>query len=84
MSTPNQCVHDFAKAHRMIQTDVNTIYYGWKQFNANGTQADAIWAVAKKSRASSSDPWVLEWADGDEEYDNVWNNYLSLTYSDMV
>lgn len=54
-----------------------TCYIGWA---APGTATSAAaWRMKKLSL--SGDDVTTEWADGDADYDNVWDNRSSLSYS---
>ena len=48
------------------------------------TTAQAKWRIFKieydTSYTTAGDPWVIKWADGDDNPDNVWDNVASLTY----
>lgn len=39
--------------------------------------AQALWRVSRMTNADNT----IEWADGDGDFDNVWDNYASLSYS---
>lgn len=41
-------------------------------------EASPVWRVARFDWTSGLD---IKWADGNDRYDNIWTNYLSLTYS---
>lgn len=58
------------------ESNPNTIYKGWAKALGNG--ADPIWAIQKITRAA--DVVTLEWADGNQQYDNIWDNRLQLQY----
>ncbi len=63
-------------AKRVDTTVSNTIYIGQ---SAIGTaNSAAIWQVKKIDTTNGAD---ITWADGDSNYDNVWDNRASLTYS---
>ena len=38
-----------------------------------------VWRIRKLNMASSD--LVITWADGNDNFDNIWDNRLSLTYS---
>lgn len=55
----------------------NTIYKGWaRTYDSPGA---AAWAILRIKRVN--DVVTYEWADGDQYYDNVWNNRLQLSYA---
>ena len=45
----------------------------------DSTDAAAMWRIRKLSTSGSL--FIIKWADGDDAYDNIWNNRASLTYS---
>lgn len=57
--------------------DVGSITYVGQAAVGSATSA-AVWQVQKIDSSSGT---VVTWADGDELYDNVWDNYATLTYS---
>lgn len=62
---------------KKIDTSVaNTIYIG---SSAIGTLSSAAtWQIKKIDTTTGAD---VTWADGDSNYDNVWDNRASLSYS---
>lgn len=44
-------------------------------------EGSAVWQVMKLAYSSSSKVTSVKWADGDDNFDNIWTNYASLTYS---
>ena len=45
-----------------------------------GTQSSAPnWQIKKMTE--TGDDIAIEWADGDDNFDNIWNNRLSIVYS---
>jgi hypothetical protein len=54
----------------------NIVYKGFAVPNAN--TYDAVWAIQKISRINNE--IIYEWADGDENYDNVWDSRFELLY----
>lgn len=50
-------------------------YYGFAKFGTNA--GDALWRVFRETVADGT----LEAADGDDLFDNVWNDRDSLSYS---
>jgi hypothetical protein len=41
--------------------------------------SDAVWQILKIEKVGSET--TFEYADGNDNYDNVWDDHLSLTYS---
>ena len=59
------------------ESNPNTIYKGWaRTYDSPGATA---WAILRIKRVN--DVVTYEWADGDQYYDNVWNNRLQLSYA---
>jgi hypothetical protein len=61
---------------REDESQPNVIYKGYAVPNAN--TREAVWAIIKISRIDSQ--IIYEWADGDENYDNVWDNRYEIRY----
>lgn len=65
------------EAKRTDNVSDSTFYHGWA---AIGTSAAAAsWKICKV--VLTGDDAVTTWADGDADYDNVWNDRASLSYS---
>ncbi len=47
--------------------------------DTTSNKADARWKIKKID--STTNPTLIVWADGDTEYDNIWDNRASLSYS---
>jgi len=45
--------------------------------NAGSLEASAVWRVKRLTNSSNT----IVWADGDTEFDNVWNDRAGLVYS---
>lgn len=56
-------------------TTPNTVYIGYAEIGS-ATSA-AVWKIKKIATATGA---VTTWADGDDQYDNIWDNRVSLTY----
>lgn len=61
---------------RIDQVSATLIYIGNAEKTALTSQA--VWRI---SRIDTSTGIVIEYANGNGNYDNIWNNRLSLTYS---
>lgn len=68
------------KADIIDETDGTVIYYGrFKPGLYNYSQPNSrIYRIRQ-----SGTVWIKEYADGNQNYDNVWNNRLILTYSHL-
>jgi hypothetical protein len=64
------------KAKRIDDTTENVIYVGTADIGS--TTSSAVWKIKK---IDSSSGYVITWADGNADYDNVWDNRASLSYS---
>jgi hypothetical protein len=65
-------------ALRLDDTGTGVSYIGEAPI---GTAASAAsWRIKKLTEASDGDV-TLEWADGNSDFDNVWNDRASLSYS---
>lgn len=58
-------------------TDGTVIYVGMAAKSA--AAASAVWRIQKYSVSGAV--ITMTWADGNDLFDNVWNNRSSLTYS---
>lgn len=55
------------------------VFYTGKAVPGTVTSA-ALWRISKSTLGTDDDLTVI-WADGDDNYDNVWDDRLSLSYS---
>ena len=53
----------------------DTVYIGLAPVGSLETLA--VWQIKKVATASGM---IITWADGDAEFNNIWDNRLSLTY----
>lgn len=65
---------------RIDESTPNIIYNGFAVTGASS--AEAIWAIQRVTR--DKDIIVYEWADGNELYDNVWDDRYNLAYAPVV
>lgn len=68
----------FAKRVDFESSDT-VIYQGWATPGA--TDAQASWRISKTTFINDQGDTIVQWADGDAEFNNVWNNRLILSYS---
>ena len=61
---------------REDESQPNIVYKGYAAAKVETTEAK--WAIQKISRIDNQ--IIYEWADGDENFDNVWENRLTLLY----
>ncbi len=64
-------------AKRLDWATQAVLYAGWAR--AGAAASAASWKIRRRS--FSGDDFVDEWADGDSECDNVWDDRASLYYS---
>lgn len=62
---------------RIDESTPNVIYNGFAAIGASA--AEAVWAIQRVTR--DKDIIIYEWADGNELYDNVWDNRYLLDYA---
>lgn len=73
---------DFTKLEPIFvdESTPNTIYKGWARTYSNS--AAGAWAILRIRRID--DVVHYEWADGDQYYDNIWDNRLTLNYASYL
>lgn len=59
------------------EPDANTTYIGAAKMGAS--TSDAVWQITKIS--ISGTVTTFAYADGDDNYDNIWDNRTELSYS---
>jgi hypothetical protein len=69
--------HEINQALRVDDTStVDVVYLGYSEVGA--VDADPVWKIKKIVTTNGAD---ITFADGDDNYDNVWDDRVSLTYS---
>lgn len=63
---------------RVDKVDDTTIYVGAAR--AGTAASAALWQIRRLTVAGTASV-AIEWADGNTDYDNVWDNRASLSYS---
>ena len=66
---------DSLGALKLDQATTTIAYVGEATFAAS--TSSALWRIRKLDTTTGVD---IKWADGDSNYDNVWDNRASLTY----
>ena len=76
MSVSSVTTIDTTYAVRLDQVDANTLYIG--EAPIGSAEANPVWRIRKflVSGTVSS----IYWADGNQQFDNIWDNRASLTY----
>jgi hypothetical protein len=65
------------KSLRIDEVSASVTYIGEAAFGSS--EASAVWRIFKLS--VSGTVTSMTWADGNDEFDNIWNNRASLSYS---
>ena len=63
-----------SKGAELIDVASTTVTYIGKAKWKNASQAGTVWQIQKINYTAGGDPSSIQWADGDELYNNVWNN----------
>lgn len=69
-----------AYATRLDQDDSGLIYYRGEAVVGSVTSSPA-WRIQRITFTDGSDDIIIQWADGDALFNNIWDNRVSLTYS---
>jgi hypothetical protein len=54
-------------------------YYGYA--TAGSLPNQAVWSIKKITRSAATDIVTTEWADGNELFDNIWDERYNLIYA---
>lgn len=68
---------DTQYAVNLDQVDANTLYIGVSQIG--GDEAATVWQIRRMDTSGTVSR--IKWADGDQNFDNIWNNRTALTYT---
>ncbi len=60
---------------RVDEASATVTYIGYAEIGSS--QASAVWRIKKIDTSSGTS---IIWADGNDNFDNVWNNRAALTY----
>ena len=63
-------------ANQLDQVDATTTYIG--EATPGTTLASALWRIKKV--VETGPDVTITWADGNSDFDNIWDDRLSLTY----
>lgn len=72
-------VRDVDECLLVDKVDANTIYIGKTQKGKATSTSEAVFQIKKV--AITGTVTVIAFADGNDNYDNVWDDRVSLTYS---
>lgn len=64
---------------RVDYANATTNYYGYA--SPGSATSAAVWAIKRETLDTSGRMIAIEWADGNANRDNVWNDRASLSYS---
>lgn len=67
---------------RIDESDPLSIYYGFAV--AGSATNQAVWSIRRESKSKENDIVIVEWADGNELFDNNWEQRLGLVYAPVV
>lgn len=67
---------------RIDESDPLSIYYGFAV--AGSATNQPVWSIRRESRTKENDILIVEWADGNELFDNIWEQRLDLAYAPVV
>lgn len=67
---------------RIDESDPLSIYYGFAV--AGSATGQAVWSIRRESRKKENDIVIVEWADGNELFDNVWEQRIDLAYAPLI
>lgn len=74
--TSNITISSSVYAVRLDEASATVTYVG--EAVPDTPAASALWRIKKLDSTSGL---VMTWADGDSNFDNIWNNRASLSYS---
>jgi hypothetical protein len=67
----------YAKRMDGVST-TNVTYYGVA--NKGSATANPVWRIMKIDESQSPEDLIITWADGNDLFDNIWDNRLTLNY----
>lgn len=70
-------INTFQYALRLDDTSTSNVTYIGKSIPGT-SNASAVWQIQKMDETTGI---VITWADGNSNFDNIWNNRTSLSYS---
>ena len=66
-------------SQKVDAVDANTTYIGYCAMGSGTNTAGAVWRIKKVAVAGVVT--TITWADGDDNFDNIWDNRAALSYS---
>lgn len=67
---------------RIDESNPLVTYVGYA--NMGSLPGDAVWQIQRTTRFATNDIVIVEWADGNELFDNIWDQRLELNYLALV
>ena len=67
---------------RIDESNPLVTYVGYA--NMGSLTGDAVWQIQRTRRFVTNDIVVVEWADGNQLFDNIWDQRLELNYLELV
>lgn len=67
---------------RIDESNPLVTYVGYA--NMGSLPGDAVWQIQRTTRFATNDIVIVEWADGNELFDNIWDQRLELNYMALV
>ncbi len=67
---------------RIDESDPLSIYYGVAV--AGSATNQAVWSIRRETKTKENDIVIVEWADGNELFDNIWDERRNLAYASTV
>lgn len=67
---------------RIDESDPLSIYYGVAATGSATNQA--VWSIRRETKTKENDIVIVEWADGNELFDNIWDERRNLAYASTV
>lgn len=67
---------------RIDESDPLSIYYGLAATGSATNQA--VWSIRRETKTKENDIVIVEWADGNELFDNIWDERRNLEYASTV
>lgn len=67
---------------RIDESNPLVTYVGYA--NMGSLPGDAVWQIQRTTRFATNDIVIVEWADGNELFDNIWDQRLELNYVALV
>ena len=67
---------------RIDESNPLSIYYGFAV--AGSATGQAVWSIRRETKTKENDIVIVEWADGNELFDNIWDERRNLAYASTV